>query len=127
MADIGTDTSINTGTDMEDNFDIDRLQFNADGLIPAIAQDYKTGEVLMMAWMNRESLEQTLASKDVVYWSRSRGELWRKGATSGHIQKLHGLRVDCDADTLLLAVDQTGAACHTNRRSCFYRRVLIND
>ena len=79
MADIGT----NTGTDMEDNFDIDRLQFNADGLIPAIAQDYKTGEVLMMAWMNRESLEQTLASRDVVYWSRSRGELWRKGATSG--------------------------------------------
>ena len=123
MADIGTDT----GMDMEDNFDIDRLQFNADGLIPAIAQDYKTGEVLMMAWMNRESLEQTLASRDVVYWSRSRGELWRKGATSGHVQKLHGLRVDCDADTLLLAVDQTGAACHTNRRSCFYRRVLIND
>ena len=127
MADIGTDTGINTGTDTEDNFDIDRLQFNADGLIPAIAQDYKTGEVLMMAWMNRESLEQTLASRDVVYWSRSRGELWRKGATSGHVQKLHGLRVDCDADTLLLAVDQTGAACHTNRRSCFYRKVLIND
>ena len=123
MADISTDT----GMDMEDNFDIDRLQFNADGLIPAIAQDYKTGEVLMMAWMNRESLEQTLASRDVVYWSRSRGELWRKGATSGHVQKLHGLRVDCDADTLLLAVDQTGAACHTNRRSCFYRKVLIND
>ncbi len=120
MADIGTDT----GMDMEDNFDIDRLQFNADGLIPAIAQDYKTGEVLMMAWMNRESLEQTLASRDVVYWSRSRRELWRKGATSGHVQKLHGLRVDCDADTLLLAVDQTGAACHTNRRSCFYRRVV---
>ncbi len=119
MADIGTDT--------EENFDIDRLQFNADGLIPAIAQDYKTGEVLMMAWMNRESLEQTLASRDVVYWSRSRGELWRKGATSGHIQKLHGLRVDCDADTLLLAVDQTGAACHTNRRSCFYRKVFISD
>ncbi len=126
MADIGTDTSINTGTDMEDNFDIDRLQFNADGLIPAIAQDYKTGEVLMMAWMTRESLEQTLASRDVVYWSRSRGELWRKGATSGHIQKLHGLRVDCDADTLLLAVDQTGAACHTNRRSCFYRKIPVN-
>ena len=123
MADIGTDT----GTDTEDNFDIDRLQFNADGLIPAIAQDYKTGEVLMMAWMNRESLEQTLASRDVVYWSRSRGELWRKGATSGHVQKLHGLRVDCDADTLLLAIHQTGAACHTNRRSCFYRKVLIND
>ena len=116
----------NTDTDMEDNFDIDRLQFNADGLIPAIAQDYKTGEVLMMAWMNRESLEQTLASRDVVYWSRSRGELWRKGATSGHIQKLHGLRVDCDADTLLLTVDQTGAACHTNRRSCFYRKIPVN-
>ena len=75
MADIDT----NTGTDMEENFDIDRLQFNADGLIPAIAQDYKTGEVLMMAWMNRESLEQTLASRDVVYWSRSRGELWAQG------------------------------------------------
>ncbi len=127
MADIGTNTDTDTGMDTEDNFDIDRLQFNADGLIPAIAQDYKTGEVLMMAWMNRASLEQTLASRDVVYWSRSRGELWRKGATSGHTQKLHGLRVDCDADTLLLAVDQTGAACHTNRRSCFYRKVLIND
>ncbi len=100
-------------------FDIASLAFAARGLIPAIAQD-RDGTVLMLAWMNAESLAETLASGDVTYWSRSRGEMWRKGATSGHVQKLVELRIDCDRDCLLLIVDQTGPACHTNRRSCFY-------
>jgi len=91
------------------------------GLIPAIAQQHDSGEVLMMAWMNRESLAETLATGQVCYWSRSRTQLWRKGETSGQVQRLVELRVDCDGDTLLLQVDQTGVACHTGRRSCFYR------
>lgn len=99
------------------------LKFNSDGLAPAIAQDADTGEVLMMAWMNAQALEETLASGQAVYWSRSRGELWRKGASSGHTQQVLDIRVDCDQDTLLLIVRQTGAACHTGRRSCFYRSV----
>ena len=103
-------------------FDLDALRWTADGLIPAIAQG-EDGEVLMMAWMNRASLAETLASGRVVYWSRSRQELWRKGDTSGHVQRLVELRVDCDRDCLLLVVDQTGPACHTNRRSCFYTAV----
>ncbi|MCP5425149.1 MAG: phosphoribosyl-AMP cyclohydrolase [Gammaproteobacteria bacterium] len=98
-----------------------QLTWNADGLIPAVAQQHDTGEVLMMAWMNRESLLETLRSQRVCYWSRSRRQLWRKGETSGQIQKLVELRIDCDGDTLLLQVDQTGPACHTGRRSCFYR------
>ncbi|HMQ95334.1 MAG TPA: phosphoribosyl-AMP cyclohydrolase [Amaricoccus sp.] len=100
-------------------FDIASLAFDERGLIPAIAQD-RDGTVLMLAWMNAESLAETLASGSVTYWSRSRGEFWRKGATSGHVQKLVELRIDCDRDCLLLIVDQTGPACHTNRRSCFY-------
>lgn len=103
-------------------FDPDTLAWTADGLIPAIAQA-EDGEVLMMAWMNRESLAETLATGQVTYWSRSRGALWRKGETSGHVQRLVELRVDCDRDCLLLVVDQTGPACHTNRRSCFYTAV----
>jgi phosphoribosyl-AMP cyclohydrolase len=99
------------------------LCFNEAGLIPAIAQQHDTGEVLMLAWMTADSLRETLASGQVTYWSRSRGELWRKGATSGHTQKLIELRYDCDADALLLLVEQTGAACHTGERSCFYRCV----
>lgn len=99
----------------------DAIIFNADGLVPAIAQQHDTGEVLMMAWMNRESVAETLATGRVCYWSRSRGKLWRKGETSGHIQMLVEMRIDCDGDTLLLLVDQTGPACHTNRRNCFYR------
>ncbi len=95
--------------------------FNENGLIPAIAQQYDTGEVLMMAWMNRESIEETLATGQVCYYSRSRGRLWRKGERSGQVQKLVELRLDCDGDTLLLLVDQTGVACHTGRRSCFFR------
>ncbi len=99
------------------------VKFNADGLVPAIAQQHDTGEVLMMAWMNRDSIDETLATGRVCYWSRSRATLWRKGETSGHVQSLVEMRLDCDGDTLLLLVDQTGPACHTNRRSCFYRAV----
>ncbi len=95
--------------------------FDAAGLVPAIAQQHDTGEVLMVAWMNREALAETLATGRVCYWSRSRGALWRKGETSGQIQRLVELRVDCDGDTLLLRVEQTGVACHTGRRSCFFR------
>ena len=98
------------------------VRFNADGLIPAIAQDADNGQVLMMAWMNAEALAETLRGGQVCYWSRSRGALWRKGETSGHVQELVDLSIDCDGDTILLRVRQTGAACHTHRRSCFYRR-----
>ncbi len=96
------------------------LRFDARGLIPAIAQQHDTGEVLMLAWMNQEAIEETLATGRVCYYSRSRRGLWRKGETSGQTQRLVELRYDCDADTLLLLVDQTGVACHTGRRSCFY-------
>ena len=99
------------------------LQFTADGLIPAIAQQFDTGEVLMMAWMNKDSLTETLATGRVCYWSRSRHAFWRKGDTSGHTQKLVELRYDCDADTILMLVDQSGAACHEGSRSCFKRRL----
>ena len=95
--------------------------WNADGLLPAIAQDVRTGEVLMMAWMNEESLALTLAKKQAIYWSRSRQALWRKGETSGNVQTVVDARLDCDGDTLLLRVDQAGAgACHTGRRTCFF-------
>ena len=99
------------------------VSFNADGLVAAIAQDSKTGDILMFAWMNAESLKLTLETGDVTYWSRSRGELWRKGATSGHTQKLVEAYIDCDGDALLFKVEQTGAACHTGNRSCFYRKL----
>lgn len=102
---------------------LDALKYNADGLVPAIAQDAKSGAVLMLAWMNRESIEATLTSGRVTYFSRSRNELWRKGDTSGHIQTLKQMNIDCDGDTLLLQVDQTGAACHTHRKNCFYLEV----
>lgn len=101
-------------------FDPASLKYDANGLIPAIAQDHATGEVLMMAWMNAESLTRTLQTGVVTYWSRSRQAFWAKGETSGHIQRLIDLRIDCDRDCLLMQVDQTGPACHTNRRSCFY-------
>jgi phosphoribosyl-AMP cyclohydrolase len=100
-----------------------RLKLNAEGLIPAIAQQHDTGEVLMMAWMNAEALEETLTTGRVCYFSRSRGRLWRKGESSGQIQLLKGLYIDCDGDTLLLRVDQTGPACHTGRSNCFFLRV----
>jgi len=99
---------------------LDAARFNADGLLPAIAQQHDSGEVLMMAWMNREALEETLHTGRVCYWSRSRGKLWRKGESSGQQQHLRAAALDCDGDTLLLQVDQTGPACHSGRRSCFY-------
>ena len=100
---------------------IQALRFNEAGLIPAVAQDWLDGAVLMVAWMNREAIEHTLATGEVHYWSRSRQELWHKGATSGHTQRLRGLRYDCDADVLLLTIEQSGdVACHTGARSCFY-------
>ncbi len=101
-------------------FDPTSLKFDNNGLIPAIAQDHATGEVLMMAWMNAESIARSLATGQVTYWSRSRQAFWAKGETSGHVQRLVEFRVDCDRDCLLLKVDQTGPACHTNRRSCFF-------
>ncbi|GIZ12769.1 phosphoribosyl-AMP cyclohydrolase [Pseudomonas sp. NCCP-436] len=101
---------------------LDDIHWNEDGLVPAIAQDYQSGRILMMAWMNRESLALTVAEQRAIYWSRSRGKLWRKGEESGHVQKLHELRLDCDADVIVLQVEQLGGiACHTGRESCFYR------
>ena len=102
---------------------LDTLKYNSDGLIPAIAQQFDTHEVLMMAWMNRASIEETLETGRVCYWSRSRNRFWRKGESSGQMQVLKEFRIDCDADTILLLVDQTGPACHTGRRSCFYNKV----
>ncbi len=100
---------------------LEAIAFNGDGLIPAIAQQDGSGEVLMMAWMNAEAVRETLATGEVCYWSRSRGRLWRKGESSGQTQKLVEMRLDCDGDTLLLLVDQKGVACHTGRRNCFFR------
>ena len=104
-------------------FDPASLKFNDQGLIPAIVQESGTGEVLMMAWMNAQAVTRTLATKRVTYWSRSRQAFWVKGETSGNTQKLVDFRVDCDRDTLLLVVEQTGPACHTERKSCFYTAV----
>lgn len=97
------------------------LYFGADGLIPAVAQQHDSGEVLMLAWMNRDAVAETLKTGRVCYWSRSRQRLWRKGESSGHTQRLIELRIDCDGDALLLLVDQSGVACHTGARSCFFR------
>lgn len=105
----------------------DALRFDDDGLIAAIAQQHDTGEVLMLAWMNRESIRETIETGQVCYWSRSRATLWRKGERSGQFQRLVELRVDCDGDALLLMVDQSGVACHTGRRSCFFRALRNGD
>ena len=106
---------------------LDQIKWDKDGLAPAIAQDAATGEILMVAWMNRESLERTLACGEAVYWSRSRKKLWHKGEESGHTQKVHALKLDCDGDVVLLSVTQQGhqpgIACHTGRHSCFYRKL----
>ena len=99
---------------------LERLKFDADGLVPAIAQQHDSGEVLMVAWMNRDAVTETLTTGRVCYWSRSRQSLWRKGETSGQQQRLVEFLFDCDGDTILLKVDQDGVACHTGRRSCFY-------
>ena len=103
---------------------LDEVPWNKDGLITAVAQDAASGRILMVAWMNREALEQTAARKEAVYWSRSRNKLWRKGEESGHVQKVTELRLDCDADAVLLKVEQAGGiACHTGRESCFFRKL----
>lgn len=112
--------------DSPDNVDnpdwLDVIRWTADGLVPAIAQDANTGDILMMAWMNRESLRLTALEGQAVYWSRSRGKLWRKGESSGHQQVIKDIRLDCDEDVIVLKVEQKGGiACHTGRRSCFYR------
>lgn len=103
------------------------LAFDERGLVPAIAQRHDTGEVLMLAWMNEAALRETLSSGQVCYWSRSRQALWRKGETSGHTQRLIDFRIDCDNDTVLLLVEQTGPACHTNRPNCFFRAVRDDE
>ena len=105
------------------SFDTTTLKYNDAGLVPAIAQDATTGEVLMMAWMNAEAVAKTLASGRVTYWSRSRQSFWIKGESSGNTQELVDLRIDCDRDCILVTVHQTGPACHTNRRSCFYTSI----
>ena len=106
---------------------LSRLTWNADGLLPAIVQDAHTQQVLMMAWMSAASLQQTLHLGETVFWSRSRGELWHKGATSGNIQRVQSILVDCDADTLLILVEPAGPACHTGAISCFYRELQLKD
>ena len=108
-------------------FDPQTLKYDDRGLLPAIAQDHASGEVLMLAWMNAEAVARTLASGRVTYWSRSRQEFWEKGATSGHVQELVEMRIDCDRDCLLVRVRQTGPACHTGRRSCFFTAVRAGE
>jgi phosphoribosyl-AMP cyclohydrolase len=102
---------------------LDEVRFDGRGLVPAVVQDVENGDILMMAWMNRASLERTLEERRTVFWSRSRHELWRKGDTSGHVQHVEEVRVDCDGDVLLVRVHQVGAACHTGERTCFFRRL----
>ena len=112
----------NSSDNVENPDWLDAIRWTEDGLVPAIAQDAETGDILMMAWMNRESLRLTAEEGQAVYWSRSRGKLWRKGETSGHQQVIRDIRLDCDEDVILLKVEQKGSiACHTGRRSCFYR------
>ena len=123
MTDVKTLETAASGTAVALQQFLDQVKFNDQGLVPAIAQDRASGDVLMLAWMNREAIEQTLATGQVVYFSRSRQALWRKGETSGHTQRLTSLRFDCDADAILVGVDQAGPACHTNRKHCFYLRV----
>lgn len=108
---------------MVDMINLDELKYDDNGLITAISQDYKTGEVLMLAYMNREALENTIETGNGHYWSRSRQKQWKKGESSGHVQIIHDIRVDCDMDAILLQVEQIGGACHTGFRSCFYRTI----
>ena len=107
---------------------LDEINWDANGLVPVIAQEYDTGKVLMFAWMNREALQLTSESKQAVYWSRSRNKLWRKGEESGHIQKVHDIRLDCDEDVILINVEQIGGiACHTGRHNCFFKKLDNNQ
>jgi phosphoribosyl-AMP cyclohydrolase len=101
------------------------VRFGADGLVPVVVIDAGDGSVLMLAWMNSDALEQSLQTGQTVFWSRSRGELWAKGATSGHVQRIVGMRTDCDADALVVTVEQTGVACHTGERTCFHRELVL--
>ncbi|MCO5100775.1 MAG: phosphoribosyl-AMP cyclohydrolase [Burkholderiaceae bacterium] len=113
-----------TGAGSEPAGWLDQVRWNADGLVTAVAQDAASGDLLMLAWMNRESLAETAATGRAVYWSRSRSRLWRKGEESGHVQRVREIRLDCDGDAVLLKVEQHGGiACHTGRRSCFFRRL----
>jgi phosphoribosyl-AMP cyclohydrolase len=107
-------------------FSLNDITFNKDGLLPVIPQCMNTGKVLMMAWMNKEALEKTIKSRNMIYYSRSRSQLWRKGESSGNFQKLHELRLDCDNDTLLALIEQTGGACHTGSQSCFFKALDKN-
>ena len=107
-------------TDTVESAVVAAIRFNADGLVPAIAQQHDTGEVLMMAWMNTDAVAETLRTGRVCYWSRSRAQLWRKGESSGQVQTVKDFRWDCDADTVLVLIDQKGVACHTGRRNCFF-------
>ena len=107
-------------------FSLNDITFNKDGLLPVISQCMNTGKVLMMAWMNKEALEKTIKSRNMIYYSRSRSQLWRKGESSGNFQKLHELRLDCDNDTLLALIKQTGNACHTGSQSCFFKALDKN-
>ena len=106
---------------------METIHFNDEGLVPAVAQDRKTGDVLMLAYMNRESLRKTLESGNATYWSRSRQKLWMKGETSGHIQKVDSILIDCDEDTLILLINQTGPACHTGKHTCFHRTLAKRE
>lgn len=108
-------------------FDISRVKFNADGLVPVVCQEFGSGDVLMLAWMNEEALLRTLETREATYFSRSRNELWIKGATSGHTQAVHSVALDCDGDTVLLKVTQVGGACHTGDHTCFDADVLLGD
>lgn len=111
-----------------EKFSIDKIKFNSDGLITAIAQDYKSKDILMIAWMNKEALNKTIKTKKVHYWSRSRSKLWLKGEESGNIQKVKEIYIDCDADAVLIKVEQIGkAACHTGYKSCFYRKINLKN
>lgn len=121
MSDRADRGAADRGVVDRDPVDLDALTFDERGLIPVIALDADNGEILMLAWANREALERTLTEGRMVYWSRSRGELWRKGDTSGNVQHWEDLRVDCDADVIVARVHQRGAACHTGERSCFFR------
>lgn len=107
---------------------LDEINWDANGLVPVIAQEFNTGKVLMFAWMNREALQLTSDTKQAVYWSRSRNKLWRKGEESGHIQKVHEIRLDCDEDVILINVEQVGGiACHTGRHNCFFKKLDNNQ
>ncbi|MEN8175202.1 MAG: phosphoribosyl-AMP cyclohydrolase [Pseudomonadota bacterium] len=123
MAFLKQSETFDVGESLPLNEVLDNLPYNADGLLPAIAQQHDSGEVLMLAWMNRAAIEETLQTGRVCYWSRSRQQFWRKGESSGQVQVLKEMRLDCDGDTLLLLVDQKGPACHTGRRNCFYNAV----